>query len=435
MVRHGGLTYNDGWRRFQETAGDYPPEEQLQIGEAAALTSRQPEVLATSATDLAARSYAALAERFLTTVGHVTTKQWQAQLDRVTASVRRVLEALPENSAIRTEVARLQERIQTSQEELMKTRASLGHGQVVLGQRTLGPLSHAIVIPTQATPQERHAAEDLQYHLELITGRVLPLLTDDEVKDEIPLVVGRSQLLKKLGVDIDFDALGLEGIAIETKGPALVLAGNKRGVLYAVYTFLEDTLGCRWFTPPSPPSEGGAKGGCATWPQEGRIKVGPISRRYVPPLEYRATDYPNSRDADWAVRNKVNGTQTALDEERGGKIAYAYFVHTFNALIPPERYFDEHPDWFSEINGVRVRDYTNSASPTRICWRRPSGASASGSRRTPTRPSSRCRRTTGTTTASVRTAPPWRRRRAARAGRCCTSSTPSPSLWRRIIRT
>ncbi|MFQ6096843.1 MAG: DUF4838 domain-containing protein, partial [Armatimonadota bacterium] len=55
---------------------------------------------------------------------------------------------------------------------------------------------------------------------------------------------------------------------------------------------------------------------------------------------------------------RINGTQTHLDEERGGKISYHHFVHTFNSLIPPEQYFDEHPEYFSEINGKRIRDHT-----------------------------------------------------------------------------
>jgi len=244
---------------------------------------------------------------------------------------------------VAAEGGRLQEGIATSQE----ASAPRGRCRIVLGGRTLDPESHAIVIPAQATPQEQHAAQDLQFHLKLITGQELPLLTDEQVQNAIPLIVGRSKLLEKMGVAIDFEALGLEGIALESRGPALVMAGNRRGVLYAVYTFLEDDLGCRWFTPD-----------CATWPTEGEIRLDRISRRYVPPLEYRATDYPNSRDADWAVRNKINGTQTHLDEKRGGKVTYAYFVHTFNALIPPEKYFDLHPEWFSEINGVRVRDYS-----------------------------------------------------------------------------
>lgn len=32
------------------------------------------------------------------------------------------------------------------------------------------------------------------------------------------------------------------------------------------------------------------------------------------------------------------------------------YVHTFQKLIPPQEFFDRHPEWFSEIGGRRVRD-------------------------------------------------------------------------------
>ncbi|MCK4627115.1 MAG: DUF4838 domain-containing protein, partial [Phycisphaerae bacterium] len=43
-----------------------------------------------------------------------------------------------------------------------------------------------------------------------------------------------------------------------------------------------------------------------------------------------------------------------LDKKRGGKIRYKGFVHTFQHLVPPEKHFKEHPEWFAEINGKRV---------------------------------------------------------------------------------
>jgi hypothetical protein len=205
------------------------------------------------------------------------------------------------------------------------------------------PATHAIVIPRQATPQEQHAAADLAAILGQMTGAPPAVVAEGEQGDRAPLAVGRcTETLKALGVAVDFDALGLEGIAIETKGPALVLAGNKRGVLYAVYAFLEDECGCRWFTPD-----------CTFLPREGTVDVGPLAVRYVPPLEYRSTDYPCSRDADWAVRNRINGTQTRLDEPRGGKVAYSHFVHTFNDILNPDEHFKDHPEYFSEIKGKR----------------------------------------------------------------------------------
>jgi len=219
-----------------------------------------------------------------------------------------------------------------------------GRCVITIGGKALDPATHAIVVPDQPTPQEDFAAKDLRAHLEQLTGKSLPVVADAAVKDQVPLVVGRCEAtLGKLGVQVAFDALGLEGIAIQTKGPALVLAGNKRGVLYAVYTFLEDHCGCRWFTPD-----------CTVIPKEGTFAVGEVNLTYVPPLEYRSTDYPCSRDADWAVRNKVNGTQTRLDEPRGGKVAYGPFVHTFNSLLSPDEYFKDHPEYFSEIKGKRA---------------------------------------------------------------------------------
>jgi len=230
-----------------------------------------------------------------------------------------------------------------------------GRCVVKIGGQRLSAATHAIVVPEEATPQERRAAQDLQAHLREMTGERIPVVTDSRAGRSIPIIVGRSDLLRKLGIAVDFDSLGLEGIAIKTAGPALALVGNKRGVLYACYTFLEDYLNCRWFTPD-----------CTVLPREGSFDLPSIDRRYVPPLEYRATDYPNSRDADWAVRNKINGHLTALDEERGGKISYRGFVHTFNGLVPPETYFADHPEYYSEIDGKRV-----GPDETQLCLTNP----------------------------------------------------------------
>lgn len=226
---------------------------------------------------------------------------------------------------------------------------------VTIGGKPLSAKSHAIVVPEKPTPQEKHAAEDLQAHLAAITGEKLAVVTDTMVGERTPIVVGRSALLKQLGVAVDFDSLGAEGIVIKTVGPALVLAGNRRGVLYACYTFLEDYLGCRWFTPD-----------CTVLPKAGRVDVPEIDRRYIPPLEQRALDYPNTRDADWSVRNKMNGDNHLLDEGRGGKITYRGFVHTFNELVPPEKYFATHPEYYSEIKAKRV-----GPDQTQLCLTNP----------------------------------------------------------------
>ncbi|MGQ9732947.1 MAG: DUF4838 domain-containing protein, partial [Candidatus Zipacnadales bacterium] len=276
-----------------------------------------------------------------------TTVETEARLSAVEGSVQQLLEKLPADTAARSEVAAVSEFIKQQREKLNEVKASLGTAKILIGGKALAPQTHVIAIPNKPTPQEEHAAKDLRRHLELITGQVLPLVHESEVGERTPLIVGKCALLEAYAFDVVPTELGIEGIYIATKGPVLALVGNQRGVLYATYSFLEDYVGCRWFTPD-----------CSTWPTSGVIRIPKLHRLYIPPLEYRTTDYPNSRDPDWAVRNKNNGNLPSLDEARGGHITYQGFVHTFNALVPPEQYFDAHPEWFSEIDGKRIKDYT-----------------------------------------------------------------------------
>jgi len=199
-----------------------------------------------------------------------------------------------------------------------------------------------IVIAEDAGEPEQHAASELADFLEQITGAEFEIVS--------PPAVGRSRLLvgpkaaKLAEPDFTVEGLGTDGIVIRSVGNDLILAGGyPRGTLYAVYTFLEDELGCRWWSS----SE-------STIPNEPTLTVDKLNIRYVPILEYREPFWFDAFDGDWAVRNKSNGHSPRLDEKRGGKHIYEGFVHTFYPLIPPDKYFKDHPEWFSEIKGKRT---------------------------------------------------------------------------------
>ncbi len=207
-----------------------------------------------------------------------------------------------------------------------------------------GETDYTIVVGKDAVEPEKHAAAELQKFLREIGGVKLQIASDRVPVAGRKICVGPSAAASKIAHDLDVKSLGLEGYHLKTVAGDLIIAGGRpRGVLYGVYSLLEDELGCRWFTPD-----------CSRVPESSRVAIGALDRRFVPPLEYRATDYPNSRDPDWAVRNKMNGTLTHLDAKRGGKIAYAYFVHTFNSILNPKDHFDKHPEWFSMVGGRRV---------------------------------------------------------------------------------
>jgi hypothetical protein len=208
-----------------------------------------------------------------------------------------------------------------------------------------GRAKAVIVVAADAIEPERHAAEELAGFLRQITGAEFEIQSSPAA-GQCNLLVG-PDAAKLAEADFSTDGLGSDGIVIRTVGKDLILTGGRpRGTLYAVYTFLEDYVGCRWWSSKA-----------STIPVKPTLEVGPLNVRYVPPLEYRETFWFDAFDGDWAVRNKSNGNSERLDDKRGGKHTYEGFVHTFYPLIPPQKYFDDHPEWFSEINGKRTHDH------------------------------------------------------------------------------
>jgi hypothetical protein len=223
-----------------------------------------------------------------------------------------------------------------------------GYMQAATGQTLTiaqnGEAKAVIVVAADATEPERHAADELAVFLRQITGAKFEI--------QAPPAAGQSRLLvgpeaaKLADTNFSTEGLGSDGTVIRTVGNDLILAGGRpRGTLYAVYTFLEDHVGCRWWSSK-----------VSAIPTKPTLEVDRLNVRYVPPLEFRETFWFDAFDGDWSVRNKSNGNSERLDEKQGGKHKYEGFVHTFFPLIPPDKYFKNHPEWFSEIDGKRVHE-------------------------------------------------------------------------------
>jgi hypothetical protein len=117
--------------------------------------------------------------------------------------------------------------------------------------------------------------------------------------------------------------------------------------LYGVYTFLEEQLGVRWFTPE-----------VEQIPHTNRLLIPALNQTMTPRLEYREVFWTEMmRDANFAARHRLNGHHYALNDKHGGRPAvYFPFVHSLDRLVPPQL-FKEHPEYFPLINGERVNGY------------------------------------------------------------------------------
>jgi hypothetical protein len=198
-----------------------------------------------------------------------------------------------------------------------------------------------IVVAQGASETERYAADELALFLHIVTGAAFPV-TDSPGEPGGRILVGSAAAAAAPGTPLT--ELMPEEVLVQTAGGDIILAGGgPRGTLYAVYTFLEDVVGCRWWT-----------GTASRMPWRPTLAVPDLSIRFAPPLEYREPFWFVAFDPVWAARNKANGTRAGGDAGRGGHQVYEGFVHTFYSLIPPEKYFADHPEWFSEIDGRRT---------------------------------------------------------------------------------
>ena len=211
---------------------------------------------------------------------------------------------------------------------------------------------YRIVIAEHPSPSVFHAAEELKRFLGEISGADFPIVFDGEKQTECEIIIGKNAHFDALNCGVDIDGLGDEGVWLKTVGKTLVLAGSDvRGALYAVYQLLDEHLGCRWFTAED-----------SFIPKREVLTLPEPDDRFVPPLEFRDPYMQAYNDGAFYSRNRCNAESGRLGPAEGGKVTYARFVHTMQELVPPEEYFDSHPEYFAlrideNGNGVRQNGY------------------------------------------------------------------------------
>ena len=339
VVAGGGPTYHDGVPTFLEITRGLSARDRVEALVEGALSAHD--------LDRAARSVRLVIEGLLTAPsGPATVSEQRAGVRALRSALARAAERAPAGSVLAREVEGSMKRVDESAAAVEARARGLGKCVLKIGGVAVTPGGWAILVPDRPTPQESYAARELQVHLELVTGRSLPIRPESQRRTAHPIYIGNCRSPQAARLRSDLGPLGLEGIRIRASGASLVLTGNRRGVLYAVYTFLQDDVGCRWFTPD-----------CSTWPTSGEIRIGALNRTYIPPLEYRAGDYPVLVPGAFAARLRMNGRVCTQTEAQGGIVGVNNLAHTFQFLCPPEKWFATHPEYFSLVGGKRQSGY------------------------------------------------------------------------------
>jgi hypothetical protein len=196
-----------------------------------------------------------------------------------------------------------------------------------------GRSDYVISLAANASPAERRGATELQQTLQKMSGARLEIVDGSAPRHAI--VVRTDPKLAE------------EEYRIRTRGEnVLITGGGRRGAMYGCTALLEDVLGCRWFN-----------SRVSRIPSRADVTLPALDIHETPAFEYREPYYTEALNRDWAARNKVNGNFEDLDASTGGRLKYGRFVHTFAELVPSDKYFATHPEYFSMVNGQRQSGY------------------------------------------------------------------------------
>ena len=205
-----------------------------------------------------------------------------------------------------------------------------------------GKPPYSIFLSTEASQSERWAADELCRHIEQMTGSRLPI----EIGASVPtwpraIAIGRSALTDRLAIQPPDG----ESCLLKTAGETVVIAGGRqRGTMYGVSILLEK-LGCRWFTPD-----------VARIPRLEALWLPGLDEIHHPGFGYREVFFTEAQGREWSARNRLNGNFHRLDAGVGGKVVYMPWAHSYYDLVPPDRYFETHPEYFALVYGQRQRE-------------------------------------------------------------------------------
>lgn len=206
-----------------------------------------------------------------------------------------------------------------------------------------GQSAYRIALVPDASESEKWAAKELQHWVKEISGAELPIVTASKTTEEPKIMVGYPPcIVKFFGCPDVRPEEADESFTYGNVGPNIYIwGGQARGTMYGVMSFLENELGCRWYT-----------SRVSVIPKKERFVFDFLYRHEAPAIRVRNDFYYEAFEPIWAARNRINGAMN-FREQPGGVESY-WRVHTFYPLMPPEEFFEEHPEYYSLIDGKRI---------------------------------------------------------------------------------
>ncbi|MDH6250679.1 uncharacterized lipoprotein YehR (DUF1307 family) [Chryseobacterium sp. H1D6B] len=198
-----------------------------------------------------------------------------------------------------------------------------------------GQSKYKIVVASNADKNEIFAASEFQRYFENVAGVKLNVQYKETFdKETFAVLIGKKDRFKNL------QFVQNDGVIIKTESSNLIISGGEnRGVLYGVYSFFENYLNCKFFALDE-----------IVTPKKTSISIPSINYTYSPPFSFRSYYSLENSNKAYADFHKEN----YFFEGR------LYPAHSLAWLLPAEKYFATHPEYFALIDGKR--------NPSQICF-------------------------------------------------------------------
>jgi hypothetical protein len=181
---------------------------------------------------------------------------------------------------------------------------------------------YAIVIPADPNWQELRAATLLQEYIHRVSQCKLPIVEKIEEGGK-GIFIEENEVIKYDGFRINTD-----------KDGSIYINGSKsKGCIYGVIAILDKYIGCHLYTPD--------------------FKIIPQTKDIQLPIIELADSSVNENRMIHLNDDSYSQDQDLLDWHRIS-VEYKFAHHSFNNLVPWEKYFNDHPEYYSLVNGKRT---------------------------------------------------------------------------------
>lgn len=215
-----------------------------------------------------------------------------------------------------------------------------------------GESDYYIVTPDSHGECIDTAAEELQTYIEKISGVKLPVVTEAQLPEGADAVYLGATAASE-AIDFDYSVIKEDGFRLYCNGEDFIIRGeDDRGTLFGVYTFLEEYLGVRWFTPT-----------LERVPESDDVIIDEnLDRIIEPSFAVRRNDTMGTNEA-YRARSRMNVSFHQNATKYGGTLTYSLWDATLITLVP-KSLFSEHPEYFAmDENGNRHTDHVCMTNP------------------------------------------------------------------------